>query len=783
MGAPVMNSARIAGVPWRLIALAVGAVVGVLVGLGNIGLSLDRALRSVAWELRSQPASGVVHVVEVDAHSIAAIPQWPWPRSNYVKVLEQLRRAGAATIAFDIDFSSPSTAAEDAAFAEALKRSEGKVVLPTFGQTASGASDGWRDAVPIPALRAHSALAAVSILPDPDGYVRHAPMGTITRGVARPSFSAMLSGRSGSAGQHFPIDFSIDPATVPRHSFIDIRDGRFAPGSLTGKTIVIGATAVELGDRYAVPNHGVIAGVVIQALGVETLIRGVPQEGGWFLPLLLALVLAVPILLLRSRRALLAAIIAMPIILFGAAVLIDDAAGWLFPLAPAWAALGTISGAALAVRWLNAAHRRRGIDRESGLPNRTALREDMRERQTTGIAAARIADFEKLAAGLNDQAMVDLIHRVRDRIATTMGNERIFRIEDRVLAWRVADEEALEPALLRLRSLMLTPVEVAGRRVDVTLALGFVRIADSRGTERAIAQAVLAADRAQNEGVDWYAHQQDDHEVVERELSLLGELDEAIGGGEIDVHYQPKLDLKRGVVTSVEALVRWHHPKRGFLRPDLFIPLAERNNRIAALTLYVVERMIMDLRAWEAAGHRISGAANISAKLLSSGEFPGQLRALIQESGFAPERLIFEVTETAAVSDPVQAAGALQSFRELGVAISMDDYGTGQSTLSYLKELPLSELKIDRSFVQSAHEDRGDAALVRSTVHLAHELGLRVVAEGVEDAACLAFLRSVGCDFAQGYHIGKPMPAAALAEFLDDHVASRMETRELSASG
>jgi len=113
----------------------------------------------------------------------------------------------------------------------------------------------------------------------------------------------------------------------------------------------------------------------------------------------------------------------------------------------------------------------------------------------------------------------------------------------------------------------------------------------------------------------------------------------------------------------------------------------------------------------------------------------------------------------------------------------MDDYGTGQSTLSYLKELPLSELKIDRSFVQSAHEDRGDAALVRSTVHLAHELGLRVVAEGVEDAACLAFLRSVGCDFAQGYHIGKPMPAVALAEFLDDHVASRMETRELSASG
>jgi EAL domain-containing protein (putative c-di-GMP-specific phosphodiesterase class I) len=252
----------------------------------------------------------------------------------------------------------------------------------------------------------------------------------------------------------------------------------------------------------------------------------------------------------------------------------------------------------------------------------------------------------------------------------------------------------------------------------------------------------------------------------------LGELDEAIVKGEIEVAYQPKLCLKTYRIISVEALVRWNHGTRGCLPPDLFIPLAERNDRIASLTLHVLEQTIRDLANWRAHGHEISGAVNLSAKLLTSASFIADLQHLVATSEIPTTMLTFEVTESAAMTDTAAAARALRGFQDLGIGISMDDYGTGQSSLSYIKQLPLSELKIDRSFVQFAHRNRSDRVLVQSTVNLAHELGLKVVAEGVEDEECLAYLASIGCDMAQGYLISRPVPAAELARLLARPLAS-----------
>jgi EAL domain-containing protein (putative c-di-GMP-specific phosphodiesterase class I) len=196
--------------------------------------------------------------------------------------------------------------------------------------------------------------------------------------------------------------------------------------------------------------------------------------------------------------------------------------------------------------------------------------------------------------------------------------------------------------------------------------------------------------------------------------------------------------------------------------------VAERNDRIAGMTLYVLERTIGDLQSWQAQGHQMSAAVNLSAKLLNSAGFLADLRCLIETSGIAPKVLTFEVTESAAMINPDEAAMALRSFQAMGIAISIDDYGTGQSTLSYLKQLPFNELKIDRSFVQFAHQNRSDAVLVQSTINLAHELGLKVVAEGVEDTECLAFLRAAGCDMVQGYLISRPVPFAEISTVLND---------------
>lgn len=748
---------------WRLPAWLLCGLAGALIGLSGLGQGIENTLRELDARIRQHPASGALHIVEIDAHSIATIDRWPWPRSNHARVVDQLRRAGAASIVFDVDFSAHSTPAEDAAFADALRRAGGKVVLPAFRQRTGGNREGWTDSMPIPALRGHSAAAAVSILPDHDGYVRRAPIGVTVTGLPRPSLSATLAGVAGSSGQDFPIDFAIAPASIPRHSLVEIRDGRFDPREIAGKHILIGATAIELGDRYAVPTHGVLPGVVIQALAAETLARGVPRESGWPIPLIAALALAVAILRAPSRARLAAAAVSAPAVLFALAVMIRAGFNWSIELAPALVALACATATAIVGRLLAAARSRREHDTETGLPNRFAFLDQGPSPDAAGIVAARIAEFDKLSAGLGESARGALIHRVRDRVVLAMGTEQVFRIEDRVLAWRFPASEDLLTRLATLRTLMLSPVEVAGRRVDVTLALGFAAQGEAEGADNVLAQAVLAANHALDSGESWHIHEREDEELIDRELSLLGELDAAIGNGEIQVVYQPKLCLRSETIVSVEALVRWNHPTRGPLRPDLFIPLAERSDRIAGLTLHVVERTIADLQVWRGAGHGVSAAVNISAKLLTSALFNAELRQLVARSILPPRSLIFEVTESAAMRDIEGAAAALRSFRELGIAISMDDYGTGQSTLSYLKQLPLDELKIDRSFVEMSHLSRSDGALVRSTINLAHELGLKVVAEGVGDEACLAFLRTIGCDLAQGYFIGRPMPPGELA--------------------
>lgn len=751
---------------WRVAALAVSCLLGVSAGAANFGINLDRIIRQLGWSIREHNASGTLHIVEIDARSIADIDHWPWPRDQYAQLVDQLRTAGVASISFDVDFSSSSTTAQDAAFAAALARADGNVVLPTFGQHIGAAAQGWSDSLPIPALRTHAALAAVTVLPDSDGFVRRMPVGVVTAGVPRPSLSAMVAGVAGSAAADFPINFAIDPASIPRHSFVDIRDGRFDPAQLRGKAVVIGATAVELGDRYAVPNHGVIPGVVIQALAAETLLGGIPRESGWPLPLLLALVMSLAILRAQSRASLCAALIGVPLLLIGAGLVMEALFRWVFPLAPALIAIAVSGTMAVLMRALTAARRRLLHDSETGLPNRHALLAAMESRPGAGVLAAHIVDFEKLTAGLGSVAAAELVRRVRDRITLVSEGATVYRIEDRVLAWRCYDKGDLEQRIATLRTVMLNSIEAGKRRVDVGIAIGFAEDAGTERADRVIAHAGLAAARALATGASWLSHHADDNEAIDRELSLLGELDDAIPRGEIQIAYQPKLNLAQGRITSVEALVRWQHPTRGFLRPDLFIPLAERNDRIAGLTLHVLEQTIADLRRWRVLGREVTGSVNISAKLLNAADFIAALRALVEHSEADPGWLIFEVTESAAMDDPEAAAAALRSFRAMGIAISMDDYGTGRSSLSYLKQLPLNELKIDRSFVQFAHQNRGDGVLVRSTVDLAHELGLNVVAEGVEDAACLAFLKSIGCDMVQGYFVSRPLPAEALTKLL-----------------
>ena len=765
----VLVAARVAFNRWRAVSLCLACGLALGLGLSGQGTGLDQVVRNFVWSARQTQASGTLQLVEIDARSIAAIDRWPWPRGQYVRAVENLHKAGAASISFDVDFSSSSSPDEDAAFGQAIRNAGGTVTLATFVQAAGGGTEGLAESLPIPVLRENAALAAVSVIPDRDGTVRRMPLGVVTANLARPSLAVMIAGVDGAVESDFPIDFAINPATIPRHSFMDIAAGRFDGRAIRGKHIVIGATAVEMGDRYAVPRWGVLPGVVIQALAGETLMRGIPHEGGWQLPLLLMLMAGAALLLFaRSWLQLAAGWAGFPVALLAVATLLDAVWNWSFLLAPALAGWLLLGVAAATMRLLNTARKNRRHDAQTGLPNRLALEEALQSYAAPGLIVAAIGNYEKIASGLGGQSMAAVVQRVHDRIAIVVGDCTIYRLDDRLLAWRLRDRDDLDRQIATLRTFMLSPVEVAGKRVDVTLGMGFAAEADDGAGDKSAAyhvidNAMLAAAHAVTDGTIWREYGAADADTVDLELSLLGELDEAVEKGGIFVLYQPKLDLSTNRIVSVEALVRWQHPVRGFLSPDIFIPLAERNDRIGGLTLHVLSLALADLQQWHADARDLTCAVNISAKLLTEPAFLGRLQALITASGINPQWLTLEVTESAAMHDPDVAAAALRSFRDMGIAISMDDYGTGQSTLSYLKQLPLSELKIDRSFVQFAHQNRGDGALVRSTIDLAHELGLKVVAEGIEDAECLAFLTSVGCDMAQGYLISKPVPAADIS--------------------
>lgn len=750
----------------RLLVTLAAALAGLLSLATGFGQGADLAVRDLRDALRNRPAGGEVHIVEIDARSIAAIARWPWPRRIHAEAVDRLRAAGVRSIAFDVDFSSPSTAQDDARFAAALRRAGGNVILPTFRQDAGYGRAEAIESAPIPALAESSFLAAANVMPDADGYLRRMPYGIETLGLPRPSLAAMLAESGGEAGRLFTIDYSVDPASIPRHSMVDLIEGRVDPAALRDKRIIIGATAVELGDRYLVPRHGILPGVVIQALAAETLMRSPPAEPVGPGP---ALAFALAALWLaagcRSGRVRAAAITLIVLALPPLAMFGDRWFGADLPIA---AALAGIASAALVSGAFAAAERTRvraRSDGSTGLPNLAALEADAGGDGAVRLVVARIDQFAGLASGLGPELTAGLVVQVAQRLRCSGSSGTVYRIDEASLAWLEPPATDLEALVARTAVLLRAPID-CGRTVTVSAHIG---AADGSGAAagQLVANAALAAERAAAEGGRWRLFKQDDAQEASRGFTLMADFDRALAEARIWNAYQPQLDLRDGRISGVEALVRWTHTSLGALTPDAFIPLLEQKGRIRDLTLHVMAQGLADAAGWGERGPPLSLAVNVSALLLSDTGFVRAVRDLLERSAFPPERLTLEITESAAMSDPAAAIASLESWRSLGVGISIDDYGTGQSSLSYLQKLPATEIKIDKSFVASVAEDPRNAVMVRSTIAMAHELGLAVVAEGVEDEACLDQLRAMRCDTVQGYLIGRPGPSEAIAALLE----------------
>ncbi|NOY63203.1 MAG: EAL domain-containing protein [Gammaproteobacteria bacterium] len=277
--------------------------------------------------------------------------------------------------------------------------------------------------------------------------------------------------------------------------------------------------------------------------------------------------------------------------------------------------------------------------------------------------------------------------------------------------------------------------------------------------------AMYAAKRGHRDVVV-YNPDQDRHSA--RNFALAGELRTAIHAEQLILYYQPKIDLIQHKVIGVEALVRWQHPKHGLLPPDEFIPLAEQTGLIRPLTLWVVEAAVRQCRMCQQAGIELNVAVNLSPQNLLEEQFPSRIKGILKRADAIPELLRMEITETAIMEEPVRALEVINELNAMGIQFSIDDFGTGYSSLAYLKQLPVDELKIDKSFVLRVNEDEADATIVRSTIELAHNMGIKVIAEGVENAAICELLIKLGCDYGQGHFFSPPIPADHFKQWLQE---------------
>ena len=419
-------------------------------------------------------------------------------------------------------------------------------------------------------------------------------------------------------------------------------------------------------------------------------------------------------------------------------------------------------------------------DSLTGLPNRDLLYDRLRHAihqasRVGGTAALLLMDLDRfkevndtLGHAVGDVLLVTVARRLQsalrdgDTVARLGGDEFAVVLPG-------ADEQAACLAARRVLDVVELPLalEDHGIEVDVRGSIG-VALYPVHGVEpeeimRRADVAMYVAKRATC-GYAVYAPDQDEHSPTR--LSLVGELRRALDAHDFELHYQPQIALATGEVVGAEALVRWRHQERGLIVPDHFIPLAERTGLIRGITDWVLDTALAQCRAWRHAGLDLSIAVNLSVRDLQEARLPEMIAALLTAHRVEPRLLRVEITESVLMADRARGVAVLGQLRAIGLEIAIDDFGTGYSSLAYLAELPIDALKIDRTFVSRLATGARYAAIVRSTVDMAHSLGLHVIAEGVEDRRTLAMLAELGCDTAQGYYFTEALPAIELGRWL-----------------
>lgn len=413
------------------------------------------------------------------------------------------------------------------------------------------------------------------------------------------------------------------------------------------------------------------------------------------------------------------------------------------------------------------------------LPNRVlfadrlqqTIRVRRREKKPFALITMDLDRFKEINDSLGhhagDQVLLHVGNCVRTCLRESDTVARMGGDEFAILLATANDLDGAVAATKKILRVLEEPADIAGQKIEIGASFGIVLYPEHgeepEGLMRAADAAMYAAKQAHG---GYKVYSKDLGQGADDRQTLQGELRHAIAHNELVLYFQPQIDFKSNRINGVEALVRWQHPKHGLLGPDKFIPLAEQTGMIKQLTYYVLRSALRHCEGWQRTGQDLSMSVNISAINIQDPEFPEHVAEILKEFNVSPARLELEITETAVMYEPVRAVECIKKLSALGLLIAIDDFGTGYSSMSYLKEMLIAKIKIDKSFVTDMAINQSDAVIVRSTVELGHNLGMKVVAEGVETQAVWDKLSALGCDDAQGYYMSRPLTADGFTEWL-----------------
>lgn len=754
------------GIPRRIL-LKAAMIACLLTGVGIVTDAtylVDKFFYGIRASVAQKELPSDIMLVGIDDKSLAKHGGWPWDRKILADAVTKLDKAGAEKILFDVQFLKRGDGNKDPLQA-AADNASADVYFGLYPEEVKSGSDHIVE----------SDSVAKSLVPQSDNLVylgvdndlmnmvwtapRYAKVVNDENSYQIPSLAEAIANEKVRA-EEIDIDYNFS-RDVKKYSFSDIDENL---DLVKGKRVVIFPQAYAFNDTYRMPFGGFDNGVMVHVLAAATMESHTFQVPEYVVIMAFFVVLVVVFAAKNvSKRTLIVTQIVTCISLlafvsvaerFGTFINVTNYMFWCVSFVTASNILFNRMQRAL----------QSTTDSLTGLPSgavHVQILESLGKKGKANdrvIVGATIGNSNDISCLLSEDQLIEFYHEVERRILSSNGTDTIYHASYDSVTWDVS--AAIFPGAddyaRALRAMMLQPFVIGEHTIRADLSYGF-DMDYAVSPYRRLANALNAAQRAASENQLYEGTVNRDARGANWRIALTSEVENLIAKEQFKLAFQPKLALRTGEVNSAECLLRWTHPDFGTIPPSEFIEVAEQGSAIQDLTQFALRRAMSDLVEIRKSRPNFQLAVNLSPRMLDDAELPQKTVAMLEFFGLDREAIIFEITEAANLTDVALAMEILTGMVNEGMALSIDDYGTGRSTLDYLRLIPAREVKLDRSFIADMVVSKQSRDLVESTINLAHTLGMVTVAEGVENQETMAILRGMGCDYVQGYHVGWPL--------------------------